>query len=150
QDAIAEGGYYGMQTFDQSLLQLVLEDVVTVDEAMFHSSSKQNFALLLEANNVRIDRTVRRAASGSHQAHDELTVEKYRPPVQTPVPVAPPSAAPVQPAATDGWLPSIAGGQAPLTNPFGFPGVTPQEAHPDPHAAGPQQPRPQPGIHPDL
>ncbi|MBC7460139.1 MAG: PilT/PilU family type 4a pilus ATPase, partial [Thermoleophilia bacterium] len=56
QTALAEGSYYGMQSFDQSLLQLVLDGAVTVDEAMFHSSSKQNLALLLEANNVPMNR----------------------------------------------------------------------------------------------
>jgi twitching motility protein PilT len=64
-DALAEGGYYGMQTFDQSLLQLVVEGVVTIEEAMFHATSKQNFALLLEAHSVKIDRDLRRRASGS-------------------------------------------------------------------------------------
>ncbi|MCW2961679.1 MAG: type pilus twitching motility protein PilT, partial [Thermoleophilia bacterium] len=46
-EAIAEGGYYGMQSFDQSLLQLVMDKAINIDEAMYHASSKQNFALLL-------------------------------------------------------------------------------------------------------
>jgi twitching motility protein PilT len=45
---IAEGDYYGMQTFDQSLLQLVLRGLVTVEEAMRASSSPHDFALMLE------------------------------------------------------------------------------------------------------
>jgi twitching motility protein PilT len=72
-DALAEGAYYGMQTFDQSLLQLVLSGVVTVEEAMYHSTSKQNFALLLEANSVTIDKGLRRHASGSFVAGHEVT-----------------------------------------------------------------------------
>ncbi len=192
-DAISEGGYYGMQSFDQSLLQLVMDKAVTVEEAMLHASSKQNFALLLEANNVRIDRDLRRVASGSqHAANDELGFDSLRhgrgaASAPVPVPVAPPAAAVtavaaaapydpaayVQPAAAASaeFLPTI-GGQ-PATMQAHFPGVTsahhaghPHQQHPgaqpaqpaqqqyqqDPNAyvAGPQQPRPQPGISPDL
>ena len=32
-DVIAEGEYYGMQTFDQALVQLVKEGLVTVEDA---------------------------------------------------------------------------------------------------------------------
>ena len=170
-DAIAEGAYYGMQSFDQSLLQLVLDKAVTIEEAMLHASSKQNFSLLLEANNVRIDRDLRRAAAGSQAtANDELSHDPLRNgrgsvPVPVPIPAAP---APVHPAATydpaalggapaPDFLPNIGGGAGGTVS---FPGAAPaghpqqpqvQPAQPQQgHPAGPQQPRPQPGISPDL
>lgn len=78
-DAISEGSYYGMQTFDQSLLQLVKDGAVTVEEAMYNATSKQNFALLLEANAIPIDRDLRRRSSGSMiSIQDEIDYDAAR------------------------------------------------------------------------
>ncbi len=45
-DAIAKGfTTYGMQTFDQSLMSLVKDDLVTYDEALKHVSNPDDFAL---------------------------------------------------------------------------------------------------------
>jgi twitching motility protein PilT len=45
-DAIAKGfSTYGMQTFDQSLMQLVKEGLVTYEEALKHVSNPDDFAL---------------------------------------------------------------------------------------------------------
>jgi len=45
-DAIAKGfTTYGMQTFDQSLMQLVKQDLVTYEEALKHVSNPDDFAL---------------------------------------------------------------------------------------------------------
>jgi twitching motility protein PilT len=52
QQAIAEGEYYGMQTFDQALLKLVEEDRVEYAEALRTSSSPQNFKLMVQALGV--------------------------------------------------------------------------------------------------
>jgi twitching motility protein PilT len=52
QQAIAEGEYYGMQTFDQALLKLVEEDTVEFAEALRISSSPQNFKLMVQALGV--------------------------------------------------------------------------------------------------
>jgi twitching motility protein PilT len=52
QQAIAEGEYYGMQTFDQALLKLVEEDRVEYAEALKSSSSPQNFKLMVQALGV--------------------------------------------------------------------------------------------------
>jgi twitching motility protein PilT len=49
QQAIAEGEYYGMQTFDQALLKLVEEEQVEYEEALKVSSSQQNFKLMVQA-----------------------------------------------------------------------------------------------------
>jgi twitching motility protein PilT len=46
-DAIAQGLHpYGMTTFDQSLAELVKNRLITYDEAMRHSTSPSDFALL--------------------------------------------------------------------------------------------------------
>jgi twitching motility protein PilT len=45
-EAIAKGyTSYGMQSFDQSLMQLVKEDLVTYEEALKHVSNPDDFAL---------------------------------------------------------------------------------------------------------
>ena len=45
-DLIAEGRQqYGMQTFDQSLLELVRQNLITMDDAMQHATSPSEFAL---------------------------------------------------------------------------------------------------------
>jgi twitching motility protein PilT len=45
-DAIAKGfTTYGMQTFDQSLMQHVKSDLVTYEEALKHVSNPDDFAL---------------------------------------------------------------------------------------------------------
>src|SRR5215213_1162017 len=49
EQAIAEGEYYGMQTFDQALLKLVEEDKVEYAEALKVSSSPQNFKLMVQS-----------------------------------------------------------------------------------------------------
>ena len=49
QQAISEGEYYGMQTFDQALLKLVEEDRVEYEEALKSSSRPQDFKLMVQA-----------------------------------------------------------------------------------------------------
>ena len=52
QQAIAEGEYYGMQTFDQALLKLVEEDRVEYGEALKASSRPQDFKLMVQSMGV--------------------------------------------------------------------------------------------------
>jgi len=47
EQAILEGEYYGMQTFDQALLKLVEEDRVNYEEAIKVSSRPQDFKLMV-------------------------------------------------------------------------------------------------------
>ena len=47
-DVIAEGGYYGMITFDQWLLKLIQQGKVSVEDAMQAVSSKHDFELALQ------------------------------------------------------------------------------------------------------
>jgi twitching motility protein PilT len=53
-DVIAEGGYYGMITFDQSLLELVRSGRVAVEEAMETASAPHDFQLLLQQAGLRL------------------------------------------------------------------------------------------------
>ena len=56
QTAIAEGEYYGMQTFDQALLKLVEEDRVNYVEAFQVASRPQNFRLMVQSLGSGTDR----------------------------------------------------------------------------------------------
>jgi twitching motility protein PilT len=46
-EVIREGGFYGMQSFDQSLLELVRNGLVTIDEAQLAASNRHDFMLAL-------------------------------------------------------------------------------------------------------
>jgi twitching motility protein PilT len=48
-DVIAEGEFYGMQTFDQSLYAHVLAGRIKVEDALKHASSPHDFSLMLAA-----------------------------------------------------------------------------------------------------
>jgi len=52
-EVIAEGGYYGMQTFDQALYAHVKSGRVTIDDALRAASSPHEFKLLLAADGRR-------------------------------------------------------------------------------------------------
>jgi twitching motility protein PilT len=53
-EIIADGDFYGMQTFDQSLLGLVRDELVTVDEALRASSQPHDFMLMLEQAGLKV------------------------------------------------------------------------------------------------
>ena len=53
-DVIAEGGYYGMMTFDQSLLSLVEGGTVTVEHALTASSNAHDFQLHLQQAGIAL------------------------------------------------------------------------------------------------
>jgi twitching motility protein PilT len=48
EDIIAAGGYSGMQTFDQHLVQLVLDGTVTIQAAKLASSNTHDFTIMLK------------------------------------------------------------------------------------------------------
>jgi twitching motility protein PilT len=52
-DVIAEGAFYGMQTFDQALLGFVMEDKITEEQALEFASSPHDFKLMLNARGER-------------------------------------------------------------------------------------------------
>lgn len=49
QEAIAEGEYYGMQTFDQALLKLIEEDRIEFEEALKYAGRPQDFKLMVRS-----------------------------------------------------------------------------------------------------
>jgi twitching motility protein PilT len=51
---IKDGGYYGMQTFDQSLLHLVVDGKVSVEQALEAASSPHDFKLDLQQEGIEI------------------------------------------------------------------------------------------------
>ncbi len=53
-DVIAEGEYYGMTTFDQSLLQLVRDGKVTVEKAIAASTNPHDLTLQLQQAGVAV------------------------------------------------------------------------------------------------
>jgi len=52
-EVIAEGEYYGMSTFDQSLLRYTMEDKVSEEVALDYASSPHDFKLMLAAGGQR-------------------------------------------------------------------------------------------------
>ena len=68
EDALAEGGYYGMQTFDQALIALVMGGRITEDEALHHVTSPQNFRLQLESARASVRAEARRRAEAEEAA----------------------------------------------------------------------------------
>ncbi len=52
-DVIAEGAYYGMQTFDQALLGHVQAGRVTMDEALRAATSPHDFKLMVASDGQR-------------------------------------------------------------------------------------------------
>jgi twitching motility protein PilT len=52
-EVIAEGEYYGMRTFDQSLLTYTMEGRITEETAMEYASSPHDFKLMLAAGGQR-------------------------------------------------------------------------------------------------
>jgi twitching motility protein PilT len=48
EEVVADGAYYGMRTFDQSLVELVTSGRVSVEEAMDTASNPHDFTLMLE------------------------------------------------------------------------------------------------------
>jgi twitching motility protein PilT len=53
-DVIADGGYYGMVTFDQWLLQLIADGKVSIQDAMKAVSSRHDFELALQQAGISI------------------------------------------------------------------------------------------------
>ncbi len=65
-EVIAEGEFYGMRTFDQSLLGYVMEGKITEEVALDAASSPHDFKLMLAARGQR--------ASGLEQLHEPEAV----------------------------------------------------------------------------
>ena len=69
-EVIAEGEYYGMRTFDQSLLAYVMEGRVTEQVALDYASSPHDFKLMLAAGGQRASGIEQLDAAGAGGASD--------------------------------------------------------------------------------
>jgi twitching motility protein PilT len=64
-DVVAEGGFYGMVTFDQWLLKLIEEGLVSIDDAMQAVSSKHDFELAMQQAGISPNHRVTPPASAA-------------------------------------------------------------------------------------
>jgi twitching motility protein PilT len=102
-EVIAEGGYYGMQTFDQALLKAVTEGVVSREVAFEHASSPHDFKLMLAAQGRRhsgieqvVDHESEPAPADLDGTNgDEPTATPHRPPPPEPATSEPAQEAPM-------------------------------------------------------
>ena len=78
-DAIAEGAHpYGMTSFDQSLAQLVKQRLVTYEEAVKHSTSPSDFALLFRGVSGSAERAWTPSSSDTGApTNDEFEIENF-------------------------------------------------------------------------
>jgi twitching motility protein PilT len=134
-EVVAEGGYYGMQTFDQHLLEHLQAGRITMEDATRAASSPHDFKLMVAAQ--------ARIGPRSHPDKGDGKIEGA--PAQTehpPAPSAPPAA--TQPAA-----PPAAPPVAPPVAPPAAPPVASQPPVAPPAPAAPPVPgvsAPPPGI----
>ena len=89
-EVMAEGGYYGMQTFDQHLLEHLNAGRITMEDAMRAASSPHDFKLMVAAQ--------ARIRPRSHPNKGEGKIEGAPPQVAAPHPPSAPPA-PRRPAA---------------------------------------------------
>ena len=80
-EVIAEGEYYGMQTFDQALLKHVMAGTITEEDAMTGASSPHDFKLMLQAGGQRASGIEQVMGNGDGQAAPEPEPDE---PVPTP------------------------------------------------------------------
>src|SRR3954453_432944 len=107
-EVVSEGGYYGMQTFDQHLLEHLAAGRVTMDDAVRVASSPHDFKLMVAAQ-ARIAPRAHPEKDGVQGAPAPAPAPPVAPPASQPVappvappvasqpPVAPPVAPPVPP-----------------------------------------------------
>lgn len=97
-EAIAAGEYYGMQTFDQALIKLIMQGRITEEEACEHVSSLQNFKLKLDSVRAQMGVEMRKAAEqeAARKAAEQHAAEQA---AASAAAAAPRVAAPPAPAA---------------------------------------------------
>jgi twitching motility protein PilT len=111
-EVIAEGAFYGMQTFDQALLHHVQAGRVTMEDAMRVATSPHDFKLLVAAEG-RSSTSMEHVGGGdgAKQPREHAAVAPER---EAPAPAAPPVQPPPRPPAprgdarADGPAPSVA------------------------------------------
>ncbi len=99
-EVIAEGEFYGMQTFDQALLHHVQAGRVSMEDAMRVATSPHDFKLLV-ASEGRLTTSMEHVGGGEQEeAREPVSVTPAPAPVR---PLTPPS-----PPPADGPVPSVA------------------------------------------
>ncbi|MCW2960572.1 MAG: twitching motility protein, partial [Thermoleophilia bacterium] len=93
-EAIGDGEYYGMQTFDQALIKLIMEGRISEQEALHLTTSPQNFKLTLASTQAMAEVQYNRRASDRAQADAAAAAA-----APAPVPAAPARAPPAAPPA---------------------------------------------------
>jgi twitching motility protein PilT len=86
-EVIAEGGYYGMQTFDQHLLKHLQAGRITYEEAMRAATSPHDFKLMVAAGGPIADLST---ATGPEPAPPMQATLTSSVPSGPPPPSAPP------------------------------------------------------------
>jgi twitching motility protein PilT len=106
-EVISEGAYYGMQTFDQHLLQHLHAGRITMEDAMRVATSPHDFKLMVAASAKSVDdgpeAKVSTPPAPSVPTSPEPVHERvsYEPSPPSAPPVEPPSAAPVTVGGSD-------------------------------------------------
>jgi twitching motility protein PilT len=128
-EVVAEGGYYGMQTFDQHLLEHLAAGRVTMEDAVRVASSPHDFKLMVAAQ--------ARIAPRAHPDKDgvEGAPAPAAAPPAPPVASQPPAAPPTAPPAAPPVAPPVAS-QPPVAPPVAPP-APPAPAGPPPGASAP-------------
>ena len=91
-EVIAEGSYYGMQTFDQALLGYVTDGVISEEVAFETASSPHDFKLMLAAQGQRASGIEQVIGNGSGPENDaDAPVERPLRPVPSDPGAPPPS-----------------------------------------------------------
>jgi twitching motility protein PilT len=127
-EVIGEGEYYGMRTFDQSLLTYVMEGKVSEEVALDYASSPHDFKLMLAAGGQR--------ASGIEQLNGEPEQAPPPPPPANGAPQPLRAAPPPPPQQPPAAVPPVV---VPPASPAA-PEQVPAAAPPSPPAASSDQP----------
>jgi len=94
-EVVAEGGYYGMQTFDQHLLKHLRAGRITFDEAMRAATSPHDFKLMVAAEGPVPDSVASPEPEAPSSEPDYTATVSEPEPVVQHQPVPPSSPAPV-------------------------------------------------------
>jgi twitching motility protein PilT len=125
-EVVAEGGYYGMQTFDQHLLEHLAAGRITMEEAVRVASSPHDFKLMVAAQS--------RIGPRSHPEKDHIE--------GPPAPAAAPSAGPPAPPVAPPAAPAAPVAQQPVPPVPSAPPAPPAPSAPPAPPAGASAPPP--------
>jgi len=140
-EVISEGGYYGMQTFDQHLLEHLRAGRITMEDAVLTASSPHDFKLMVAAQSRIGPRSHPNKGEGKIEGAPDQVSEAHPPSAP---PAAPPAASPVAPPAASPVAPPAA---SPVAPPAAMqPPVAPPVAPPAPAGPRPGASAPPPGV----